>query len=302
MQNEPLVSIIVVTYKSKYTVIETLDSIRNQDYQNIELIISDDCSPDNTVEICNDWLDKFRDRFVSSQIVTTEKNTGVCGNLNRGVNASKGLWIKTIAGDDILEPNAITCFVETARSGNYNLLCARMKTFPESEAATRVQLFLDNNQFYWLNKQGENLYRRSLIQHILPGPGIFYSRALYDRIGGFDENYQQTEEWTFQIKAFKVARFHYIDKCLVKYRVSGQSLSTTSYAFGKDPWLLVDRLFFLNERKRLMLKEHLYLQVWHETLTYYCIDKGSKGKGTWIKLLMLFSPLVWFRKIGLYNH
>lgn len=302
MQNEPLVSIIVVTYKSKDTVIETLDSIRNQDYQNVELVISDDCSPDNTVEICNDWLDEFRNRFVSSHIVTTEKNTGVCGNLNRGVKASMGLWIKTIAGDDILEPNAISCFVETAMSGNYDLLCSRMKTFPESEAADRVQLFLDNYQFYWLMKHGENLYRRSLIQHILPGPGIFYNRALYDRIGGFDENYPQTEEWTFQIKAFKIANFGFVDKRLVNYRISGQSLSTTDYAYGQDPWMLVDRTFFLKERKRLMIEEHLFLHAWNDTLSYYCLDKASKGCGKWIRLLMVLSPLALLKGIGLYKH
>ena len=51
MINNPLVSVVVITYNSASTIIETLDSIREQSYKNIELIISDDCSKDNTVDI-----------------------------------------------------------------------------------------------------------------------------------------------------------------------------------------------------------------------------------------------------------
>ena len=55
---EPLVSICVITYNSSKTVVETLESIKNQSYSNIELVVSDDCSPDNTVELVQQWLEK----------------------------------------------------------------------------------------------------------------------------------------------------------------------------------------------------------------------------------------------------
>ena len=54
--NNPLVSIIVITYNSAKFVLETLESAKAQTYQNIELIISDDGSTDNTVQICREWL------------------------------------------------------------------------------------------------------------------------------------------------------------------------------------------------------------------------------------------------------
>jgi len=81
MQPEnPLVSIIVITYNSSEYVIETLESAKAQTYQNIELIVSDDCSTDETLEICRDWMKKNQDRFVRSELITTEKNTGISGN------------------------------------------------------------------------------------------------------------------------------------------------------------------------------------------------------------------------------
>ncbi len=56
----PLVSIIVITYNSSKYVLETLESAKAQTYQNIELIVSDDGSTDNTIEICKIWIEKTR--------------------------------------------------------------------------------------------------------------------------------------------------------------------------------------------------------------------------------------------------
>lgn len=77
----PLVSVSVITYNSAKTVIETLDSIKAQTYQNIELIVSDDCSTDNTVEICRDWLTKNEKRFVRMELITVEKKHRSCRKL-----------------------------------------------------------------------------------------------------------------------------------------------------------------------------------------------------------------------------
>lgn len=106
-ENNPLVSIIVITYNSAKYVLETLESAKAQTYKNIELIVSDDASTDNTVEICRTWLEKNKDRFVRVELITSKKNTGIAPNCNRGLYAAKGEWIKYIAGDDLLEIKSI---------------------------------------------------------------------------------------------------------------------------------------------------------------------------------------------------
>ena len=88
--DNPLVSVVVITYNSSKYILECLDSIYNQTYQKIELIISDDCSKDNTVEICRDWLAVNDDRFLGTNLVLSEINTGVSANCNRGVHVSHG--------------------------------------------------------------------------------------------------------------------------------------------------------------------------------------------------------------------
>ena len=66
MISSPLVSIVVITYNSSKYVLDTLQSVYNQTYKNLELIISDDCSSDNTVAIVEKWLIDNGNRFVES--------------------------------------------------------------------------------------------------------------------------------------------------------------------------------------------------------------------------------------------
>lgn len=99
----PKISIVVVTYNSGKYVTETLDSIASQSYTGeIQLIVSDDCSQDDTVLICKNWLRDHKDRFPDATIISSTSNTGISGNYNRALKEVNGLWVKYIAGDDIL--------------------------------------------------------------------------------------------------------------------------------------------------------------------------------------------------------
>ena len=104
---DSLVSIIIATYNSSSFVVETLESIVKQTWEKLELIITDDCSGDNTVELCQAWLKNNRERFIYAQILTFERNTGVAANANRGLYVAKGKWIKFLAADDTLKTNCI---------------------------------------------------------------------------------------------------------------------------------------------------------------------------------------------------
>jgi alpha-1,3-rhamnosyltransferase len=68
-----LVSIVVVTYNSSKSVLDTLESVKAQTYQNIEIIITDDCSTDNTVEICRHWIEQYN----TIQYNTIQYNTTI---------------------------------------------------------------------------------------------------------------------------------------------------------------------------------------------------------------------------------
>jgi len=104
---DSLITVVVVAYNSSSFIIEALDSVYNQTWRKIELIVTDDCSNDNTVELCHSWMDIHKSRFVRIKMVTSEKNTGVSGNANRGLYSANGEWIKFIGADDALKPTCI---------------------------------------------------------------------------------------------------------------------------------------------------------------------------------------------------
>lgn len=81
------VTVAVITFNSSRYVIETLESIKAPTYPNIILQISDDCSTDNTVKVCKDWIEKNDSRFIKTKIIVPEHNTSVAGNLNRAWDA-----------------------------------------------------------------------------------------------------------------------------------------------------------------------------------------------------------------------
>ena len=105
--NKKLVSVVVVSYNSEKFIVETLESIKNQNYDFIELIICDDCSVDLTVELCINWITKNNKIFKNIELITSMNNYGISVNINKGLNKATGEWIKFIAGDDYLLNNCI---------------------------------------------------------------------------------------------------------------------------------------------------------------------------------------------------
>ena len=124
-----LVSAVVVTYNSADTVIETLDSIYNQTYPRIELIVSDDYSTDNTGEIVREWCRTHRQRFERVLIRNPKRNLGVTKNCNHAIAQANGKWIAEMGGDDILLEECIKEKIEYASNNKCEMVMARMEPF-----------------------------------------------------------------------------------------------------------------------------------------------------------------------------
>lgn len=270
---QPLVSIVVITYNSGKYVRETLDSIKAQTYPNIELIVTDDCSRDNTVEIVRGWIEDNKSAFsVEPRLVTTPKNTGTCANLNRGVRVSHGVWIKSLAGDDKLKPECIGSFIGfVAEHPDCQFCCCDLKLFSEDGANLDGMRNLYDYFFSSVRKSYKEKCRQFITRFTIPGPGWFYSRKLYDEIGGFDESYILNEEQPFVYKALQ----HGYDILpvtdrLVYYRINNASVSHQRTAELGNPLLFNDaKRFYKRVRRRIMLKRGMFLTVWDTDVRYF---------------------------------
>lgn len=221
--NTPLVSVVVITYNSSKYVLETLESAKAQTYQNIELVVSDDCSTDNTVELCRNWIEQNKTRFVRTELILSEKNTGISANCNRGYKAAQGEWIKGIAGDDILMDECIQYYIDRTRDNTFDLAYSKLKVFGSIDTDNIQKLydsFFDRISLVYAKSQ-EECCRLTRYMNNFPAPSMFINRKIFETIGYFDERIPFIEDWPWIIKVIEHKpkfRIAFFNTFCVKYR------------------------------------------------------------------------------------
>ncbi len=233
----PMVSVTVITYNSSKTVLETLDSIYNQTYPTLELIVSDDCSTDNTVQVCRDWIEAHKERFVRTELLTVEKNTGISANLNRAEAACRGEWVKGIAGDDLLLPDCVSDYMDYVED-NPDAVCVfgRLRYFGSTaENHTYYEQQVFDYSFFSLSVE-EQLHRLVFDGNCIPAATVFYNLLKLRKMGlnGYDERIPILEDWPKWIRLLQNGiTFCFLDKEVVCYRVgygiSNPSLKSYNY-------------------------------------------------------------------------
>lgn len=219
----PVVTVSVLTYNSSKYILETLESIRVQTYSNIELIVSDDKSTDNTVQICEDWIAKNKDRFASVQVIVADHNTGQSGNYNRAFRAATGEWIKEIDGDDRLLPNCLTDLVDFVNDNpNAKYVFGKMNGFGASKIKVDSILSHFDYSFFQLEPK-QQLDRLLYVGNCVPSPTSFYNRKYINEIDfENDERIPYLEDYPKWINLLKKGvKFYFLDKEVASYRVDG---------------------------------------------------------------------------------
>lgn len=240
---KPLVSISLITYNSCKYVLDTLESIKLQTYSPIELVISDDCSTDDTLNICKEWIEQNKLRFYNTKIVVAPNNCGISANYNRGMDNCQGDYIKEIAGDDLLLPNCIEDFVNFINSNPDAYFCfGKVIVFgndPQKIKRFKDEIFQDYN-FFNLSSL-EQLKHLILISNPIPSAVFFYSRKRMYELGiRNDERIPFMEDWPKWINILKKGeKLSFLNKEVSKYRVSSTQLSTN----GEKRWF--DQMFLL---------------------------------------------------------
>ena len=252
--NQPLVSVVVITYNSSKYVLETLESIKDQTYKNIEQVVSDDCSTDNTVSVVEDWVEKNKDRFVAVEVVKVLANTGIAPNCNRGLYVSRGEWIKLIAGDDLLLPNCISESIHYLNNdNNINVVFSRMMLMTDGKISISSYPLDWQLDFFLLSAADQNKLL-VLRNYVWLAPAAFMRRVIMNQPVYFDEKYPFCEDYPlwFRLTASGV-RLHYFDKYTVVYR-QGSSVSRSNDKWWNINYYRSVRNFYFMER-RIMIKD-----------------------------------------------
>ncbi len=235
MDKRPLVTVAAITYNSAPFVEELLDSITAQTYDRIELIISDDGSHDDTVEVCRRWLGNHAARFERSEIITTERNTGISPNNNRALRAATGEWFKGIAGDDLLLPECIATYVAYAATHpEAHFLFSGVEPFGDISIETHSAAFWDRKLAIFRGLPTARAQYQYLLrnENFAPAASAFMKTETLRKLGGFDEQIRMLEDYPLWIRATRQGyKLSLLPGTLVKYRAHGGSIQCPNPKF-----------------------------------------------------------------------
>ncbi len=226
----PLVSVIVISYQSSDYILETLESVKAQSWDNIELIVSDDASTDGTFQIVTEWVKDNQERFTQIAILGSSHNTGIPANCERGLSKARGDWIKFIAGDDILLHNCIKDNIKTIiEHPDISFIISELV---EIDAKSNVIRSSPENKGlqYFLKNQGnkhQQLKAYARWPAFLNTPSFFYKRELMNNNTFCSrDDFKIFEDTTIIFSLLDAGvKIHYLNKPTVKYRIHKKATS-----------------------------------------------------------------------------
>ncbi|MFM9908527.1 MAG: glycosyltransferase family 2 protein [Chitinophagaceae bacterium] len=242
--NTPLVSVIVTTYNSAAFVLETLESIKMQTYKNMELIVSDDASSDQTVALAENWLRENSGSFVRTEMVTVASNTGVSANCNRSIAAAKATWIKFIAGDDILLPTCVEDNMQfVADHPEAKIVFSQVLMYRDSFVPSNFVHMIP--QSYPMNIMNpahtatDQFKLLLLSDRINFTPSYFFDKEAVVSVGGYDERNRMAEDYPMWLKlTFAGIRLYFMEKQTVGYRQHDKAINNISEKVIFKPMML----------------------------------------------------------------
>lgn len=224
---EPLVTVIVLCFNHEKYVTSCLDSIKHQSYKNIELIIIDNGSADNSIRVINEYIYNQKDNFEYIELIKCDVNIGIPRAFNLGIKKAHGKYIKELAADDLLPYQSIELFTKNYE-GNY-----------ESDFIVGNGFIVDENfQFCNLKNLGEkkllyneaieytaSYFEKLIFRDNIAAPATMIKRETYDKYGLHDESFP-FEDWDYWLNIMAHGgKFTFFNSVVVCYRRSTQSVT-----------------------------------------------------------------------------
>lgn len=211
MSSRPVVSIIVPVYNIEQYLDECIQSLVQQTYQKIEIILVDDGSTDTSSDICDSYAKKYKHVKVKHQ-----KNKGVSSARNAGIKAVKGEWIIFADGDDEMSPDAVDTLVNTAIKTEADCVSGGFISYSDSRAVSIVKTPPEKVILIDREEALKNLlYQRQIAN--APFAKLYKTDCI--RKVRFSENVTAAEDLQFNYFALKnVQKVAIIDTIVYLYR------------------------------------------------------------------------------------
>lgn len=244
MQTSPTISVITVTFNSRETIADTIESVATQTHPHIEHIVVDGASTDGTLEV----LQRFRDKLSK---VVSEPDAGIYSAMNKGLVLATGDVVGTLNSDDVyVDENVLELVAEVFRDDAVDV-CYGDIFYVDKDDLNRIVR-------HWKSEP----YRPGLFEQgwMPPHPAFFIRRRVLGRVGPFEAGYRFAADFDFMLRALHVQQLRstYLSRELVKMRVGGETNSSVmnvlkgnieaykscrKYGLGVSPLFIAKKIF-----------------------------------------------------------
>jgi len=232
-------TIVITTYNAENFLVEALDSLKNQTFQNFDCIITDDCSTDQTLEICKTWLAENPEFQHRTKIIESSINTGVSANTNRGLKAASSEWVHVLSADDMLPKNSLEkahkFMVENPDCSIFQGIAAVYNTYFLEQ--NFLETLTENNKTTNFFNCSAKQQHQKLLRHChVVAPAVFYKKSIVEEVGFCDESIPMIDDWPLWQKLTKIGyKFYFLNEILVNYRIHKQSVSYKIFGAKRMP-------------------------------------------------------------------
>lgn len=248
---EPLISVIILSYNHDKFLRKAIESVISQTYKNLEIIISDDCSTDNSVNVINEYSD---DRIIK---VFNQKNLGAVINNNNALRMTNGEYIALLNSDDYWDPRKIELQVKFLEENiQYGAVFSRAFIVNENNNIIKKSKYFDVSIFDQDNRNRHEWIRRFFYeQNCLCHPSALIRREVYFKTELYDPMLKQLPDFKLWIDIIKFTNIYILQKKLVYYRVLSKA-KNASANYGdniirhNNEVVLIMRSFFENMSKQ----------------------------------------------------
>jgi len=233
MKEKTTVSIIMPTYNSSLFVIETIQSVLSQDFQNWELLITDDCSTDGTVELIKSH---FNDKRIN--IAVNAENSGAAITRNSSINRSVGEYLAFLDADDLWSPDKLSLQLKFMQDNEYSF------TYTAYELIDKEGEKL--NRFVDLNNAKSVAYKDMLKKKSTLGCStVMVERSVFNNLRMPNiRTGQDYATWLLILK--KVGSAFCFNSVLTQYRIVPGSISRNKIKKAKRQWEIYRKLEHLS--------------------------------------------------------
>lgn len=268
MAKNVLVSICLLCYNHENYITDCLESIMDQTWENMELIIWHNKSADRTGSKVRQYLPRLKERFERVVFIDNPENAGIARAVNGMIELARGTYIKEFSGDDMMLPNCIKAGVSYLEEHTEDILCysngylVKETDRYQKRGGGRNRIYIQK----WNRLSPRMVFEKTLLEGncIIP-IGLMIRKEAFDLYGKYDENigYEDTEY--FLRLSLHNETFGYIDECLVLYRRGDSSITNFTTRDGSRK-----QRFMMLEEKKVMSKYMKYLKK--DTQRYRCLE------------------------------